>query len=415
MTHAVATQAMIPAAGGKIINVTLSPHHGLPGMAHSAGGARGGREHDPHAVDRVGALQHPAHRDRLRPLRHRGVAKYPRPVYEGVARTVPARAPGRPEEQAWLVAYLASPAGDYHSGSVITIDGARDNWLGPWPPPAADRRGWAAARRGAAAEANGRGGRSIRARAAGPSEHATRVSGWALRWTDRLVSPAKPKHCPLEGSTRCLPSATEACCWRRASARCALVEPVSEADMDRVHDPLMSPLVWDLGHIAAFEDLWACQRAGGLPGGRPRPRRHLRRGRDAAPQRGDAPYLRLAEAHEYMDDRARADAAGARRQRPLGRGGRPQPGGDGVGAGAAARAPAQRDHAPDARAGRARAYSPRRRMAARRRRSTAPATRGFGSRRGRSRWGSGPERFAYDNERPRHEVEVEAFEIDASR
>src|SRR5919202_5359968 len=36
MTHAVATRAMIPAGGGKVLNVTLSPHHGLPGMAHSS-------------------------------------------------------------------------------------------------------------------------------------------------------------------------------------------------------------------------------------------------------------------------------------------------------------------------------------------------------------------------------------------
>src|SRR5436309_3476994 len=36
MTHAVATRAMIPAGGGKIVNVTLSPHHGLPGMTHSS-------------------------------------------------------------------------------------------------------------------------------------------------------------------------------------------------------------------------------------------------------------------------------------------------------------------------------------------------------------------------------------------
>jgi len=43
-----------------------------------------------------------------------------------------------------------------------------------------------------------------------------------------------------------------------------LVEPVTDADLDRVHDPLMSPLVWDLGHIAAYEDLWVCHRTGGL-------------------------------------------------------------------------------------------------------------------------------------------------------
>ena len=38
---------------------------------------------------------------------------------------------------AWLIAYLASPAGDFFSGCVITIDGARDNWFGSWPPPGA--------------------------------------------------------------------------------------------------------------------------------------------------------------------------------------------------------------------------------------------------------------------------------------
>ena len=27
----------------------------------------------------------------------------------------------------------------------------------------------------------------------------------------------------------------------------------------------MSPLVWDLGHIAAFEDLWLVHRYGGRP------------------------------------------------------------------------------------------------------------------------------------------------------
>jgi citronellol/citronellal dehydrogenase len=32
-----------------------------------------------------------------------------------------------------LVAYLASPAGDFFSGSVLTLDGARDNHTGPWP------------------------------------------------------------------------------------------------------------------------------------------------------------------------------------------------------------------------------------------------------------------------------------------
>ena len=30
-----------------------------------------------------------------------------------------------------------------------------------------------------------------------------------------------------------------------------------------MHSPIMSPLVWDLGHIAAYEDLWLAHRLGG--------------------------------------------------------------------------------------------------------------------------------------------------------
>jgi citronellol/citronellal dehydrogenase len=60
--------------------------------------------------------------------------KYPRPVVEGVAGTVPLGRLGPEEEFVWLVAFVASPAGDYLSGAILTIDGARDNWLGPWPP-----------------------------------------------------------------------------------------------------------------------------------------------------------------------------------------------------------------------------------------------------------------------------------------
>jgi DinB superfamily/Histidine-specific methyltransferase, SAM-dependent len=41
-----------------------------------------------------------------------------------------------------------------------------------------------------------------------------------------------------------------------------LVEGVSGPDLDRVHDQLMSPLAWDVGHIAAFEDLWVSREAG---------------------------------------------------------------------------------------------------------------------------------------------------------
>src|SRR3954470_20340557 len=35
-----------------------------------------------------------------------------------------------------------------------------------------------------------------------------------------------------------------------------LVEPLTDADLHLQHDPLMSPIIWDLGHIAHFEELW---------------------------------------------------------------------------------------------------------------------------------------------------------------
>jgi iron(II)-dependent oxidoreductase len=80
----------------------------------------------------------------------------------------------------------------------------------------------------------------------------------------------------------------------------ALVAPVSEADMNRVHDPLMSPLVWDLGHIAAFEDLWLCHTAGGLEALRPELMEVYDATETPRAQRGDIPYLRLADARDYL-------------------------------------------------------------------------------------------------------------------
>ncbi len=41
-----------------------------------------------------------------------------------------------------------------------------------------------------------------------------------------------------------------------------LVEPLSAEVLDRQHSPLMSPIAWDLGHIAAFEELWLVRKLG---------------------------------------------------------------------------------------------------------------------------------------------------------
>ncbi len=49
-------------------------------------------------------------------------------------------------------------------------------------------------------------------------------------------------------------------------ARCrtlSILAPYDEAVLRRQHDPLMSPLVWDLAHVANYEDLWLVRALGG--------------------------------------------------------------------------------------------------------------------------------------------------------
>src|SRR5215211_7187804 len=42
-----------------------------------------------------------------------------------------------------------------------------------------------------------------------------------------------------------------------------LLEGVSEEDLRTQHDPIMSPLIWDYGHIGNYEELWLLQKAHG--------------------------------------------------------------------------------------------------------------------------------------------------------
>jgi citronellol/citronellal dehydrogenase len=143
MTHAVATRAMIPAGRGRVVSVSLSPHNGLPGMVHSAA-ARAAVEN----MMRTLSVEWARFGIRLNAIAAGQIAtdtfmtKYPQSVVEMMSETIPAGRLGTAQEIAWLVAYLASPAGDFVSGTVLTVDGARDNWFGRWPPSgAADTEG----------------------------------------------------------------------------------------------------------------------------------------------------------------------------------------------------------------------------------------------------------------------------------
>ncbi len=98
-------------------------------------------------------------------------------------------------------------------------------------------------------------------------------------------------------------SSREAIADRLAAARrrtLALLEPLDDEQLNRVYSPLLSPLAWDLGHIANFEELWLVQTIG------EREPLHGDLGRfyDAIENprktRGELPILRDAELRSYL-------------------------------------------------------------------------------------------------------------------
>jgi citronellol/citronellal dehydrogenase len=135
MSEAAHELAFRDAGRGTVVNVTLSPHHGMPGMAHS-GAARAAvealtRELAKRWVDAGVTVSAVA----VGVFETEALGKYPESVRAGMSRTVPLQRLGGVLEHAWLVAMLASPLGGALNGSTITLDGARDNWWGAWPPP----------------------------------------------------------------------------------------------------------------------------------------------------------------------------------------------------------------------------------------------------------------------------------------
>jgi iron(II)-dependent oxidoreductase len=98
----------------------------------------------------------------------------------------------------------------------------------------------------------------------------------------------------------------EAIVERLAEARertLGLIEPLDDDQLNRAYGaPILSPLAWDLGHIANFEELWLVRTIGG------REPLHGELGRfyDAIENprriRGELPILRDSELRAYLDD-----------------------------------------------------------------------------------------------------------------
>ena len=133
--------AMQPAKRGTIVNVTVSPHQGFPAMAHT-GAARAAVEALTNELagkwgdDGVSVVAVAIGRFDTESLR-----KYPAELWRSAAATVPLQRLGDVAEYGWLIALLASGLGAAFSGSVVTLDGALDNWTGPWPPAGLARDG----------------------------------------------------------------------------------------------------------------------------------------------------------------------------------------------------------------------------------------------------------------------------------
>jgi iron(II)-dependent oxidoreductase len=184
----------------------------------------------------------------------------------------------------------------------------------------------------------------------------------------------------------------------------ALVADLSAEDLERVHSPIMSPLVWDLGHIAAYEDLWLGHRHGGLPLLRPELADLYDAFETPRAVRGAIEALGPQDARGYLDAvRARVNDLLA---------------GRGIGDGVVCEMVLRHElqHSETMRqtmaiAGLLSAEEESRRDEQLARDAPDGWLRVPG---GAFAMGAGSDRFAYDNERPRHDVSVPAFEI-ASR
>src|SRR5438105_4191541 len=85
------------------------------------------------------------------------------------------------------------------------------------------------------------------------------------------------------------------------AATLALVAHLGPEELERAHSPIMSPLVWDLAHIAAYEDLWLSHRLAGLPLLRPELAERYDAFETPRRLRGEIALLDTAEARGYME------------------------------------------------------------------------------------------------------------------
>jgi len=125
LTRLAAVESMLPNGYGKVISVVLSPRRGIPGMFHSSA-ARAAVE----SMTRTLATEWGGRGIRLTcvapgTIDTEGWRGYGATVEE-VAATIPLNRLGTASEVAQMIAFLASPAGDFVTGTTVVIDGGVD-------------------------------------------------------------------------------------------------------------------------------------------------------------------------------------------------------------------------------------------------------------------------------------------------
>lgn len=80
----------------------------------------------------------------------------------------------------------------------------------------------------------------------------------------------------------------------------ALVAPLDDEQRNRVYSDLLSPLAWDLGHIANFEELWLVQTVGGREPLHGDLGKYYDAIENPRRERGELPILHDAELRSYM-------------------------------------------------------------------------------------------------------------------
>ena len=140
VTQAVANAWMLQ-NGGCIVNITMLSHRGFPGMAHSVS-ARAGIE----ALAKTLAVEWAGRGVRINCVApgivaSSGLRRYPEGIFtmQDLQHRIPLKRLCTPEEIAATVAFLASPAGAFFTGQVLTPDGGQslwgDTWIVPDPEP----------------------------------------------------------------------------------------------------------------------------------------------------------------------------------------------------------------------------------------------------------------------------------------